>query len=166
MTSWCCCCSTVWNKLFSWLGHIWNLPNTPVTDGSILEHSQDASFSSSSSGPEHQHLDQQENDVGGRDSPTCYLLSYLTRSYTEMSEEEQVQIAERVGLIVNLPQGVWDGCKDYRECVICMCEFVSGDCVRYLPCVHTYHARCIDHWLMRSFTCPSCMEPVHHAYNT
>ena len=49
------------------------------------------------------------------------------------------------------------------RCVICMIEFVIGDRVRYLPCMHTYHTDCIDDWLMRSFTCPSCMEPVDAA---
>ena len=49
------------------------------------------------------------------------------------------------------------------RCVICMIEFVIGDKVRYLPCMHTYHTDCIDDWLMRSFTCPSCMEPVDAA---
>ena len=44
-----------------------------------------------------------------------------------------------------------------------MIEFNIGDTVRYLPCMHTYHMDCIDDWLMRSFTCPSCMEPVDAA---
>ena len=44
-----------------------------------------------------------------------------------------------------------------------MIEFNIGDAVRYLPCMHTYHMDCIDDWLMRSFTCPSCMEPVDAA---
>ena len=30
-----------------------------------------------------------------------------------------------------------------------MIEFVIGDRVRYLPCMHTYHTDCIDDWLMR-----------------
>ncbi|KAG8277458.1 RING finger protein 11 [Homalodisca vitripennis] len=47
-----------------------------------------------------------------------------------------------------------------------MVELVVGDCVRYLPCMHTYHVKCIDDWLMRSFTCPSCMEPVDAALLT
>lgn len=46
------------------------------------------------------------------------------------------------------------------RCVICMVEFKIGEQVRYLPCMHVYHVLCIDNWLMRSFTCPSCMEPV------
>lgn len=44
-----------------------------------------------------------------------------------------------------------------------MLDFVSGDPVRFLPCMHVYHMECIDNWLMRSFTCPSCMEPVDAA---
>ena len=52
------------------------------------------------------------------------------------------------------------------RCVICMMEFLVGDNVRYLPCMHIYHVHCIDDWLMRSFTCPSCMEPVDAALLT
>uniref|UniRef100_A0A8C4P7A5 RING-type domain-containing protein n=1 Tax=Dromaius novaehollandiae TaxID=8790 RepID=A0A8C4P7A5_DRONO len=48
-------------------------------------------------------------------------------------------------------------------CVICMLELARGDPVRFLPCLHVYHAACIDAWLLRSFTCPSCMEPVDAA---
>jgi len=54
-------------------------------------------------------------------------------------------------------------CAMCCRCVICMGEFMVGDTVRYLPCMHTYHRECIDDWLMRAFTCPSCMEPVDAA---
>jgi len=52
------------------------------------------------------------------------------------------------------------------RCVSCMAEFKIGDALRFLPCVHIYHKECIDDWLMRSFTCPSCMEPVDAAILT
>lgn len=81
-----------------------------------------------------------------------------------LSEEEQVKIAKRIGLIQHLPIGTYDGSsKKSRECVICMIEFCVDEAVRYLPCMHIYHVRCIDDWLMRSLTCPSCMEPVDAA---
>jgi len=82
-----------------------------------------------------------------------------------LSEEEQVKLAQRMGLINHLPCGSYDGSKKNRECVICMEEFLVGDMVRYLPCLHIYHTVCIDDWLMRgsSFSCPSCMEPVEDA---
>ncbi|VDP23878.1 unnamed protein product [Onchocerca flexuosa] len=44
-----------------------------------------------------------------------------------------------------------------------MVDFVDGDSIRYLPCMHCYHKKCVDDWLMRSFSCPSCMEPVDSA---
>jgi len=87
----------------------------------------------------------------------------VSRPASQLTEEEQVRIAQRIGLIQHLPTGTFDGCKKNRECVICMIEFNNGDRVRYLPCMHTYHVECIDDWLMRSFTCPSCMEPVDAA---
>lgn len=49
------------------------------------------------------------------------------------------------------------------RCAICMCDFVLGESLRFLPCMHIYHKDCIDDWLMRAFTCPSCMEPVDAA---
>lgn len=82
---------------------------------------------------------------------------------SQLAEEEQIQIAKRIGLIQHLPIGTYDGggpSKKSRECVICMVEFSKGDSIRFLPCLHTYHMHCIDDWLMRSFICPSCMEPV------
>lgn len=58
-----------------------------------------------------------------------------------------------------------DGCATSlcSRCVICMMDFEYSDPIRFLPCLHIYHVDCIDPWLMRSFTCPSCMEPVDAA---
>lgn len=95
--------------------------------------------------------------------PAPCTSSRLLSHYTE---EEQIQLAKRIGLIQHLPTGTYDGggsSKKSRECVICMVEFVLGDSIRFLPCMHTYHVECIDDWLMRSFICPSCMEPVDAA---
>lgn len=77
-------------------------------------------------------------------------------------EEQQMRIAKRIGLIQHLPMREYDGIMK-GECVICMMELLAGEEVRYLPCMHTYHAVCIDDWLLRSLTCPSCMEPVDAA---
>lgn len=87
--------------------------------------------------------------------PAPYSSSLLV---SQLAEEKQIQIAKRIGLIQHLPTGTYDGGP--RECVICMVEFSKGDSIRFLPCLHTYHVHCIDDWLMRSFICPSCMEPV------
>ncbi|NXC45766.1 RNF11 protein, partial [Penelope pileata] len=90
------------------------------------------------------------------------------RLATQLTEEEQIRIAQRIGLIQHLPRGTFQPGSEpadrrAKECVICMLEFTAGDALRFLPCLHTYHAACIDAWLLRSFTCPSCMEPVDAA---
>uniref|UniRef100_A0A0V0G7X6 Putative e3 ubiquitin ligase n=1 Tax=Triatoma dimidiata TaxID=72491 RepID=A0A0V0G7X6_TRIDM len=98
--------------------------------------------------------------------PVYFPSPSFRRPVNQLTEEEQLKIAKRMGLIQQLPTGSYDGCKKNRECVICMVEFLVGDAVRYLPCMHTYHVKCIDDWLKRSFTCPSCMEPVDAALLT
>ncbi|XP_036033187.1 LOW QUALITY PROTEIN: RING finger protein 11 [Onychomys torridus] len=94
-----------------------------------------------------------------------------TRLAPQLTEEEQIRIGQGGGLIQqHLPKGVEDipgrdgSEKKIRECVICMMDFVYGDPIRFLPCMHIYHLDCIEDWsLMRSFTGPSCMEPVDAA---
>jgi len=109
------------------------------------------------------YVQESSNVVSGGLAPVYYPSPNVSRPASQLTEEEQVKIAQRIGLIQHLPTGTFDGCKKSRECVICMIEFNIGDKIRYLPCMHTYHTECIDDWLMRSFTCPSCMEPVDAA---
>ena len=103
--------------------------------------------------------DEDGNQEGGGDHTSMYHPS--SPDVSQMSEEEQVRMATRLGLIEQLPTGVYRGSMEKRrECVICLVEFRSGDPLRYLPCMHFYHAACVDEWLVRSLTCPSCMEPA------
>ncbi|XP_020850742.1 RING finger protein 11-like [Phascolarctos cinereus] len=100
--------------------------------------------------------------------PVYHPSPSQSRLATQLTEEEQIRIAQRIGLIQHLPKGIFDpgsegSEKKMKECVICMLDFVYGDAIRFLPCLHTYHVHCIDDWLMRSLTCPSCMEPVDAA---
>ncbi|XP_037946031.1 RING finger protein 11-like [Teleopsis dalmanni] len=98
--------------------------------------------------------------------PVYYPSPSVSRPASNLTEEEQVKIAKRIGLIQHLPIGTYDSSKKTRECVICMIEFCVNEAVRYLPCMHIYHVRCIDDWLMRNLVCPSCMEPVDAALLT
>jgi hypothetical protein len=68
------------------------------------------------------------------------------------------------GLLEQIPIDAYvEGGKGDDECAICMVDFLPNDAIRFLPCMHSYHVKCIDDWLLRSFTCPSCMEPVDSA---
>ncbi|XP_017018699.1 RING finger protein 11 [Drosophila kikkawai] len=100
--------------------------------------------------------------------PTSTSTPSIIRQQEHLTEnEDHVKLAKRIGLMQHLPFGTYDGSsKKARECVICMAEFCVDETVRYLPCMHIYHVHCIDDWLMRSLTCPSCLEPVDAALLT
>ncbi|KAH6944477.1 hypothetical protein HPB50_003351 [Hyalomma asiaticum] len=99
-------------------------------------------------------------DQEAASGPVYYLTPSKRRRACELTEEEQIEIVERIDLIQQVPKGLYDDGKKERECVICLEEFAVGDAVHFLPCMHIYHLNCIEDWLMRSFTCPSCMKPV------
>ncbi|CAG9799207.1 unnamed protein product [Chironomus riparius] len=88
-----------------------------------------------------------------------------TTVHQSLTEDEQIKIAKRIGIVQHLPISQYthenfQSKKVPSECDICMNDFVVGDSIRYLPCMHQYHVHCVDNWLMRSLTCPSCCEPV------
>jgi hypothetical protein len=41
-------------------------------------------------------------------------------------------------------------------CSICLENYVNGDVLRVLPCLHFFHVSCIDNWLMMDKACPLC----------
>ena len=45
------------------------------------------------------------------------------------------------------------------ECSLCLQPYRDGELLRRLPCRHTFHASCVDRWLLRSAgsaRCPLC----------
>lgn len=51
-----------------------------------------------------------------------------------------------------------DACSG--NCVICASDFVAGECVRVLGCMHRFHMLCVDEWLSQSGQCPVCKHRV------
>ena len=48
----------------------------------------------------------------------------------------------------------------FRSCVVCLEEYVEGQCLRLLPCAHAFHVRCAEMWLRVESRCPVCLKPV------
>ncbi|CAA6672493.1 unnamed protein product [Spirodela intermedia] len=47
------------------------------------------------------------------------------------------------------------------DCAICLETFQDGDRCRLLPvCRHSFHAQCVDSWLLKSSMCPICRSNV------
>eukprot|EP01062_Namystynia_karyoxenos_P031031 TRINITY_DN23047_c0_g1_i1.p2 TRINITY_DN23047_c0_g1~~TRINITY_DN23047_c0_g1_i1.p2 ORF type:complete len:230 (+),score=40.19 TRINITY_DN23047_c0_g1_i1:102-791(+) len=52
-------------------------------------------------------------------------------------------------------------CLFEDDCALCLECFSDGDTIRELRCGHSFHARCVDHWLTGwGSTCPMCCTPV------
>ncbi|NXG77625.1 RNF6 ligase, partial [Baryphthengus martii] len=47
-----------------------------------------------------------------------------------------------------------------KTCSVCINEYVRGNKLRRLPCMHEFHIHCIDRWLSENSTCPICRQPV------
>ncbi|XP_019433021.1 PREDICTED: E3 ubiquitin-protein ligase SDIR1-like isoform X2 [Lupinus angustifolius] len=45
---------------------------------------------------------------------------------------------------------------DGLTCSVCLEQVNVGDTLRSLPCLHQFHANCIDPWLRQQGTCPVC----------
>jgi hypothetical protein len=48
-------------------------------------------------------------------------------------------------------------------CVICIEELHPGDLLVLLKCGHRYHAYCLEAWVARDASCPSCRVPAVRA---
>ncbi|KAG6670127.1 hypothetical protein I3843_01G280900 [Carya illinoinensis] len=46
--------------------------------------------------------------------------------------------------------------EDELTCSVCLEQVNVGELIRSLPCLHQFHANCIDPWLGQQGTCPVC----------
>lgn len=87
-----------------------------------------------------------------------------------LSSEERQRVdhleSARITALQGLPRSVWDGGATGDVCVLCIDAYSNGDLLRRLPCNHSFHAGCIDHWLIRGLahqkrSCPLCKaDPI------
>nr|CDS25886.1 ring finger protein 11 [Hymenolepis microstoma] len=118
------------------------------------ENDRHSGWHASSYQPQSRHVD---ND------PILHPAPGLSVPYSQLTEEQQVAIATRMALITTLPIHLFDETEHEKvpECVICMIDYMPGDELRKMPmCTHFFHRACIDDWLTRSLTCPSCLQEI------
>jgi len=94
------------------------------------------------------------------DNPVYYTSPGVGRPLNELSEDEQINLARKIEFLDQMPSTILDQYDKIQECVICMVDIEIGEAIRYLPCAHLFHKNCVDTWLMRSLSCPTCMEEL------
>uniref|UniRef100_A0A2P2KVJ6 RING-type E3 ubiquitin transferase n=1 Tax=Rhizophora mucronata TaxID=61149 RepID=A0A2P2KVJ6_RHIMU len=52
--------------------------------------------------------------------------------------------------------GTLKAAEDELTCSVCLEQVNVGEVIRTLPCLHQFHASCIDPWLRQQGTCPVC----------
>ncbi|KAF8378303.1 hypothetical protein HHK36_029642 [Tetracentron sinense] len=52
--------------------------------------------------------------------------------------------------------------SSHGDCAVCLDNFKMGDKCRLLPiCLHSFHAQCVDSWLLKKPICPICRTVVN-----
>lgn len=70
------------------------------------------------------------------------------------------------GLVLSFPERELEEETGDRQCMVCIENYVKGDKVRTMPCLHFFHSKCIDEWLLsRGKTCPICKFDIRNNYN-
>jgi len=95
-------------------------------------------------------------------------LSISNLSYNDLLNLENRIGNVNVGLnqeeINNLNEGEYNiklkKNNDLNNCIICLSDFVIGEKIRFLPCLHFFHTNCIDNWLKTKKNCPICNNQI------
>ena len=70
----------------------------------------------------------------------------------------------RAELVSMLPEFECKGGSQLEQkCMVCFEKYKVGESLRSLPCIHTFHRKCIDRWLLRSTKCPICNRRIDEA---
>jgi hypothetical protein len=46
------------------------------------------------------------------------------------------------------------------KCLVCQFAYEKNECLRKLPCGHSFHTECVDQWLMTKDCCPYCRQAI------
>ena len=103
-------------------------------------------------------LGRRNNDLGYSNRPR--LENPFSESENE-DEEQNLNDKKEIEEIINfIPTSIIKeenklNNNNYK-CMICLSNFKIGDKESILPCLHIFHSKCIEKWILRAKTCPIC----------
>ncbi|KAK4351987.1 hypothetical protein RND71_027505 [Anisodus tanguticus] len=100
----------------------------------------------------------------------CYLVLDLIDQHDNFNDEITRVDAHGSGLSVEELQEIscfyLKGQANYSTCAICLDGLCDAELCRSFPaCNHMFHAQCIDPWLAKKPTCPTCRTPFRPQFS-
>ncbi|CAN4122830.1 unnamed protein product [Withania somnifera] len=95
----------------------------------------------------------------------CYLVFDMIDHQVDSNDESSRMEVYGSGLSVEDLQGIscfyLEGQANSSMCVICLDTLGEAElCTSFPPCNHMFHAQCLDPWLAKKATCPTCRTPI------
>ncbi|OAY46120.1 E3 ubiquitin-protein ligase SDIR1 isoform X1 [Manihot esculenta] len=85
-----------------------------------------------------------------------YKVTALQSGGSSMQQASSSVAAEQKKQDTANAVGSMKASDDELTCSVCLEQVNVGELVRTLPCLHQFHANCIDPWLRQQGTCPVC----------
>ncbi|KAF7274843.1 hypothetical protein GWI33_012490 [Rhynchophorus ferrugineus] len=92
------------------------------------------------------------------------FLRDMNVDYMEISEDNEDFSLVMSDRLKTLETVLFDSSSSAGQttCVICLDDFKERETIKKLPCHHSFHISCIDHWLKIKITCPLCRSGMTH----
>lgn len=80
---------------------------------------------------------------------------------SDPGEEDHISDQAWKNIINSIHSSKFEERKDEVEkCSVCQDTLVHGQMVKRMDCKHTFHSKCINHWLKQKLICPLCKSKI------